>query len=706
MRSTMRGGWRTMSNVSLGRLKEAMDAHVMHVYPKELVRALDHSDRHGTPILHEQPRGKALATLRNAKNQRFLWQEAAQLNATKQSNIVIDVLYNELFKKIEQSKHVLARTKSLFLQQTLLAGISTEEPSIALVALQKLAALDTTLIPQTIRNQCVEAVVRLAVEKDTALLIDVVPLVKQFNVTVDEHVAAALLDELFHHNDSMALLAFASSLPTALVLPLSTQCQIFVSMLRQGIAYAEVNAKYLEIHAEFDEVSDDNVLGFLLSRACMEGAHDVIIDVLECMEKYAIPLSTEDALSLYHALLVPHGTKFYENAPILVDEQCIVDLFNTFPKALPAATTELSLAISAASFLNQHQVTTALFTFAKEKNISILDVSYGHAGATASSNDRQRFNSFYKTNHKEGKVVITQQWNVQDPGYHFSGSLLQFMCKLDAKDNVLLLLKEMQYYHVEASESDMKHVLDCLTFCPSPVKPMYNLYQEFPHVIKNAPIALTQGIVSLLSEKSKFEEAMQLYRCFVWTEAILLDHSIFSELIYAATKNKMASTIIDEITTQATQRGKTLSQLHSQVILLCQKHGDVATMSEMLLTRPVDLPPLSDDDIQAVIATLQSSPLPFFKRLPKRVINWKNPTFLSLTLIASLETRQLVDCLELMGMAIDNAIELSPESCLACSKALEDKSLDAQFAGDLKLSMAALWERSVDSRVLQILGQL
>ncbi|EQC40157.1 hypothetical protein SDRG_02807 [Saprolegnia diclina VS20] len=679
-------------------LQRAVAAHMQQVFPDGLARALDQSDRHGTPTLHGESFEKAKTILKNPKNQRFLWQEAARLNASHQSSIVLDVLYAKIFAR---KPTYLPRTTSLFLQQVLLAALATSNAATAVDALVQLAALDADLVPHTVRTLSVDAVLRLALESAPHLVADIAPLLAPLHVTLETAIAPAVLRALFDARAYATLLDVAASAPGPL--PLSTHANVLVAMLRAGHAIDHVQRRYVDlVQGAFADASQTNVLGFLLIHACTQQQYDVVADVLAFMETHAYVLPIDEALVLYHTLLP-------SSRP--VSEHCLVELLEAYPTVLPATTRTLSLAVSASSFFQHPTVATRVLDHAQSRGISILDVAYGHAGATAGLLHRHRFKARYKDDFLDGKVATARQTDVHDAGYHFSGALLQFMCAQNAHEAVELLLKELQYYHLEATEDDMSSVLRSL----QPHWSLYSLYKAYPRVVKNAPVALTRGVADLLrirpsgsATAAEMDQALQLWRCYVWTEAVKLDDSVFGLLTYAALRDQQSASILTEVATQYTQQdvGRHLATLHSAVLQLCATCNDARTMTTLLQQRPAGLPPLSDVDVDYVLETMpptEVSVLAFLRSLPHGVLPWTSPRLLSRALVAALSARHATDAIEVLGRAIDSNVELSAEACRACALVVQDDSIDASFRVDVQLSMEMLWASTTDASIRAIL---
>ncbi|OQR92395.1 hypothetical protein ACHHYP_03728 [Achlya hypogyna] len=694
--------------VDSAALQKATSAHARHVFPDSLAQALDGCDRHGRPTLHGASLEKAPAILKNPKNQRYLWQEAAALNCTGQHAVVVDVLYAQLYANKKRRYAVLPRTTSLFLQQVLVAAVATSAPVVAVDVLQQLAQLDTSLLPLDVRSLAVDAVLRLLLVSAPDLIVDVVSLLGPLHVKLDKPLATAVVDALFAGDHYTALVALVATLPPSLELPVMAHVQALVARLRLGQTVADVNAYFLR---DVGPLADD-VLSFLLVHACKHRDYDLVADVLGWLDQ---PLPPQQALALFHTLLVPAGVDLTAAPSAPMPDRCVVELFEAYPAALPSTTSALSLAVSAASFFQQPEVAAAVFDFAAAQNVPILDVAYGHAGATAAPGHRQRFSARYNADHRAGIVATAQQWNAADAGYHFSGALLQFMCARDAPALVQLLLREMQYYSVEASEADMAAVLRCLTHRSPPVLRLQELYDAFPRVIKNAPAALTQGLATLLqvrpggtAARADLDEALALWRCFVWTEAVRLEPSVFALLVYVALRDGAPSSIVHEVSTQYTQQaaGWHASQLHSAVLELCASCRDLDTMTALLRQRPVEMPPLGDADVALMFATVGVHAMPYLRALPRGVVPWSSPVLLSKALMAALAANTPMDVLEVMGMAIDNDIALSAEACAACVAVLAKDDLDPSFKTDLHLSTTTLWAATDDPTITRLLDGL
>ncbi|KDO24392.1 hypothetical protein SPRG_10469 [Saprolegnia parasitica CBS 223.65] len=685
------------------QLQRAMAAHMQQVFPDGLARALDQSDRHGTPTLHGESFEKAKTILKNPKNQRFLWQEAARLNASGQPNVVLDVLYAKIFAAQQRQPSYLPRTTSLFLQQVLLAALATSNATTAVDALVQLAAVDADLVPHNVRTLSVDAVLRLALESAPHLVADIAPLLAPLHVALDAAIAPAVLRALFETGAYETLLALAASAPGPL--PLTTHANVLVAMFRAGHTIDHVQSRYVDVVlGAYADASQTNVLGFLLVHACTHEQFNVVADVLTWMETHAYLLPVDETLVLYHTLL-PSSTT--------VSEHCLVELLEAYPAVLPATTRTLSLAVSASSFFQHPSVATRVLDYAQAKSISILDVAYGHAGATAGLLHRHRFKARYKDDFLDGKVATARQTDVHDAGYHFTGALLQFMCAQNAHDAIELLLKELQYYQLEATEDDMDSVLRSLP----PHRSLYSLYEAYPRVVKNAPLALTRGVADLLrirprgsATAAEMDQAMQLWRCYVWTEAVKLDDSVFGLLTYAALRDQRSVSMLTEIATQYTQQeaGRHLATLHSAVLQLCASCNDASTMATLLRQRPAGLPPLNDVDIDHVLDAMPStevSVLGYLQSLPNDALPWTSPRLLSRALVAALSARHATDAIEVLGRAIDSGVELSADACRACVLVLQDDAVDASFKVDVQLSMETLWATTTDASIRALLDR-
>ncbi|KAF0688379.1 Aste57867_19999 [Aphanomyces stellatus] len=566
----------------------------------------------GGVALHALPTPDAKAILHHARQERVLWQEARDLNASKRHEVVIDVLYQGLYKSGKR-KAWMPRTTSLFAQQLLLAACAApQDAAVAVEALDMLQTLSAGIVSRKILEQASRATIDLCLRAsdDRRLLIHVLASLPSRYLTLDAALSLRVLEALDTASSAALVLSLYDGHVWSLSQPVHTRVLWALFEGGETVDAARVAAVFRDMHTAYALDAQQTEWTYLVEDACRDARFDRVADVLEFLHhtRLTSPLSVAAVIQLVGAMLPTSATP--------IDDACLVHLFDRYAASgvLPWTTRHVSAAVSAAAFCGHSAVANSLVDAATARQISLLDITYGHLGARAvDAPAHARCAAAYKTATQQGRVVVADQTRADDAGFHVSGALLQHVAAAGDTDAVVLLLQEMQYYDIEATEADMASALACLS--PRDLS-MLALYKKFPRVVKRAPKAFADAIATRLLGETRaaaIDDAVQLWRCFVWTEGLLLDPSVFATLYYVAVRDDLRS-LADEVKTQFHARAAEADMLFVDALARCADAADVVTMQRILrqwtqsAAHVSTTAPLPRAAVDAVFRVLESQP--------------------------------------------------------------------------------------------------
>ncbi|RQM30730.1 hypothetical protein B5M09_008473 [Aphanomyces astaci] len=736
----------------ISRLQDTIHEHTSLVHPDAPGVAQFHYERE-FPIwkkqqvsLHSMREGHAKTILQKYANENLLWQEARDLNAAQRHDLVVDVLYRALYLG-ERDAAWLPRTTSLFAQQVLVAACNLHDVATAVQAVDMLTALPLHAVSRKVLQDASHAVTHLCLHHDDATtLTAVLDAIEPAHVTLDastsEQVVSSLLRNegplldthkrivsLYNAGTCASSLAVDTHVLWSLLTLLRAEeaSSSRASTAMNGVdPHLQLVELYRNMQAEYG-LTDPDVGNYLVSDSCKEARTPktqgrVSSIALSYMRDQGFPASVSTTLNVVMAMLASDDA---EDASSVWDT-----LFNDHDAAVfPWSTQHVSAALSAAALHGHSAAAMALVHRAQLTRLPLLDVSYGHAVATASDPRlRSAFVDQYKAANQAGDVVMACQDDETHVGFHWSGALLHHIAATHeqlAKDVVPMLLQEMQYYGIAASERDMAAVLSTLTSGT-----LYDLYERFPRVVKAAPkawaAAMQARVLPASSDESTLDDAMQLWRCFVWTEALQVDESVFAALYYVALRRTSTWHLADEVMTQYTtrHRTKTTTSTSSSCRLVEQALGhaadavDLPTTKRLLRQWTAHNERLSRDAVACVFRTVgqvrstrqphvQDESLSYFSLMVEFPGLFPlDPTTVSNALVLSAQADLYYDCQALLTMAMANGVDLTPEARFACVELLT-RTNGVESSGDRQQLLATvrqLWQNSSKERVDSIQG--
>ncbi|CAK4653906.1 hypothetical protein LEN26_011001 [Aphanomyces euteiches] len=672
-------------------LQDSIAAHTRIIFP-EAPSALQCSHERPIPtyrnepaLLHEMSTSNAAFNLtkswrqgiicpRNAYQLKLyvvgmLWQEAQDLNASRQHDRVINVLYRKIYLNPDLHKLWTPRTSSLFAQQLVLAATATNNASIAIEAFNLFTSLPAHVISRKVLHQIGLAVVHVCLDQANSSndYLPILNCLQHHRLPLDENLTDRVMKDLLANEDHAAI----TSLKYIWNASLPVHTNVLWSLVAQGDS-AGVDALYNSMKSQ-NSLDDADGVNYLLRQSCHSKDWDHVGTILDWMQAQQFVASVPATIDLCGVLVSSD------------DHDCLVQMFDQYDQVLPWTTQHVSVAISAAAIHGQSEAALALLNAANDRNLSILDVTYGHVAATSRDTaTRAEFVRKYKAARRAYTVTIAaDQANADAAGFHVSGALLQHAAASQDIDPAvaMMFLDEMQYYGVEATEDDMRHALARLS---PDVLSLYGFYEKFPRVVKNAPVALAKAIsVSILPKplsRATLDDAVRLWRCFVWTEAILLDETVVFPTLYYVTLRETNAHLANEVKTQFQTRHQELDSLLEGVLGVCANEKDFDTLQVVLRQWPSKTE-LTLQAVDYVFETIQklhhdnhSTPTYFGTMVAYPGLFPLTRDVLNQALILSAEAGHFYNCQALIAMANANTVPLKHAARLACVALLEKTS--------------------------------
>ncbi|ETV98257.1 hypothetical protein, variant 1 [Aphanomyces invadans] len=655
--------------------------------------------------LHNMREAHAMTLLRKYANEDLLWQEARDLNAAQNYDAVIHVLYRVLY----MGKHDapwLHRTTSLFAQQLLLAAISTSNVKTAVEAVEMLAALPSHAVSRIVLVDSCHSAAQLCLQQcNLDELTNLLNSIKRTSVTLDDNLSEQVLRALRHNGtDTTSYHKLVVDLYNSGVWAPSLKAS---TVVMRSLLYILASSSDRSVHHQLTELycrmqaayalEAPDVANYLLMDSCSgEKSSDTALQVateLSFMRQHRVVATVETTMDLVAALLASER----DNEETTDLWELVFDEENA--AVFPRSTQHVSAALSAAAIHGDSVAAMRLLETVQSRHLPLLDVTYGHVVATAADPRlRAAFVQKYKAANQGNfilshvlsiqgfvpaqEVVMARQGDATNVGFKWSGTLLQHISKQRQQpvpDVVLMLLQEMQYYGVVATERDMTAVMSTLTGVT-----LYELYEKFPRVINNAPLAWAAAIQARLRESTSMEtmqDAMQVWRCCVWTEGLRLDEAVFASLLYAALRQTATSHLADEVLAQYSAGNDLQHQkLLEEALVHATEAADLPT-TKNILRKWTQSMSLSYNAVSSVFRTVEqcraAAPKPIRENVPTTLSYFGmmvefpglfplDSTVLSQALVLSARSDLFYDCQALLTMAFSNDVALSGEAIFAC----------------------------------------